>query len=103
MSDAKSTTALEFQVPRTLTIYDVLQLDKEFVSLTGLDRGLSLNLSKVEEIDGSGLQWLLAVKARVEAAGGALQLLQTPEAVRAVVELAGVMQTFKLTVKGSDE
>lgn len=80
-----------YRVPGTLTIYDVSALESAYA---GLDvcSGLCLDLQAVDEIDGAGIQWLLAVKARLKSIGSHLELVGTSESVMTELQKAGVAQ-----------
>lgn len=82
-----------YRVPGTLTIYDVSALEGTYAGCD-VRSGLCLDLQSVEEIDGAGIQWLLAVRVRLERNGSRLELVGTSESVMTELRKAGVAQVL---------
>jgi anti-anti-sigma factor len=68
-------------------------------ALAAIDQGhtdVHIDLSAVTFMDSTGLNALLATSRRAESAGGRLQLVDPPRAVKRVLEVTGVKQLFEI-------
>jgi anti-sigma B factor antagonist len=75
-------------IKEDMTIYNAQSLKETFLSYCHPGtQELQLDLSAVTEIDGTGLQLLLLLKAEAQKRGFTLRLLQHSEAVIEVFEL----------------
>ncbi|MBZ9558809.1 MULTISPECIES: STAS domain-containing protein [unclassified Modicisalibacter] len=72
--EAQTTTPRDWQAPAALTIYDVAALERDIGSLDPAAGDWRVDVSAVRELDGAGIQWLLALQARLESIGRRLTL-----------------------------
>lgn len=86
-----------------LTIYQVASIKQTL--LQGLQQGnfgqqpLELNMAEVSEVDGAGLQLLLALARSALEFGASVRLLQVPPPVAAMLAECGVAGRFTIVTE----
>jgi len=79
------------------------ELRDKSLSLLGESENISLNLDKVEYLDASALQILLAIEIEQQKQGLHLHLVNTSQYLLQWFELAGAGEHFSLTGKNCDQ
>jgi anti-anti-sigma regulatory factor len=72
-----------------MTIAEAARLHRGFVGLAGLRRGVALEMGDVGQIDGAGVQLLVALARALEDGGGSLGLRELTPAVHQVLMESG--------------
>ena len=77
-----------------LTVYAVHALKESLMAAWQADAHVHLDLSGVSEIDGAGVQLLIAAKREARERGGSLTLSGHPTQLIAALELADLAREF---------
>ncbi|MGZ8158847.1 MAG: STAS domain-containing protein [Methylobacter sp.] len=77
-----------------LTIYTVSELKDKLLSGLSANEELELDLSKVDEFDGAGLQLLVMLKKQAAALGKALRFTDHSPVVLNLLDLSGLAGFF---------
>lgn len=77
-----------------LTIYTVLELKDKLLSGLSANEELELDLSKIDEFDGAGLQLLVMIKKEAAAVGKVLRFTGHSSAVLDLLDLSGLAGFF---------
>jgi anti-sigma B factor antagonist len=77
-----------------LTIYTVLELKDKLLSGLSTNEELELELSKVNEFDGAGLQLLVMIKKQAAVLGKTLRFTGHSPAVLELLDLSGLAGFF---------
>lgn len=80
----------EWAAPESLTIYEVAELERTFTAGDSYTKDRIYDLAATREVDSCGLQWLVAVRARLRAEGASLRLLNVDEPVVESMKLLGI-------------
>jgi anti-sigma B factor antagonist len=84
--------ALKSTMDGELTIVTVAEQNQRLQALLTGEAAVAIDLSGVTEVDTSGLQILLLARREAERIGLPLQFHSPSEAVRAVLDLTGLME-----------
>lgn len=76
--------------PESLTIYEVGALEKAFLDDGGPNSDRVYDLGKTRDVDACGLQWLVAVRARLRLAGFNLVLTNVDNDLSEKMALLGL-------------
>lgn len=85
-----STQISPWQVPGSLTIYEIRELEAAFISACGTEADKTWDLKGVQEVDTCGIQWLASVRARLRDKGGSLRLINVSEELSEKIRLLGL-------------
>ena len=89
MSETATTTPV-LPIEGGLTVYEALPLKDQLLAVLEQGQGLRLDLSGVSEIDGAGVQLLLAARREAQVRGQAFALLQPSPVVREALALVRI-------------
>lgn len=89
-------TTCKLSLVGDMTIYTAEVIHEELKSKLETFNNFELTLDKVEEIDSTGLQFLLAIKRHTEQKSGSLTLIKPSEPVTDLFELFNVLERFDL-------
>lgn len=92
-SDDKDICKLKFE--GEMTIYAAATTHQEMNELCADFNSFDIDLSEVDEIDTTGVQILLALKAQVELKEGSLVLSNITPAIKDVLEVFEIKSMFK--------
>jgi anti-anti-sigma factor len=77
-----------------LTVFAVHALKDRIMAALAESSTLQINLSDVSEVDGAGIQLLLAAKREAQQRGGTLSLVKHPPQFIAALELTDLAREF---------
>jgi anti-anti-sigma factor len=86
-----------FIIEGELTVFTVHALKERLMAALADSTALQINLSDVSEVDGAGIQLLLATKREVQQRGGELSLTGHPPQLMAALELADLRGELEAT------
>jgi anti-sigma B factor antagonist len=87
----------KFVIEGELTVFTVHALKDRLMAALAESSSLHIDLSEVSEVDGAGIQLLLATKREVLHRGGTLGLTGHPPQLMAAVDLADLTSELEAT------
>lgn len=95
-SRKRGTRSRVLRLPVQLGIADVAEFKSILTDALEGGRSIVLDAAALEQIDGAGLQLLLAFRAAMQAAGQRMDLKHAPPALTEAATLLGVRETLGL-------
>jgi len=86
-----------------LTVYAAHALKERLLIALSLSDDLTIDLSGISEVDGAGLQLLMATKREVHQRGGALKLNAPPPQLIEAMELTALWHDFADCINQTQE
>ena len=96
----KQSSANKIILSQELTIFTVNSLKEEMVKLLAEKKDIVLDCSKVEAVDGAGIQLLLSLERTLLNQEAELKLKQINSDFEKALELLGVKEVISYTKKG---
>ena len=84
-----------YDMPTSLTIYDVTEIYRELIPLLSPDMGCRIRLAAITDIDTAGLQLLLALHRWSSVLGGGVVMCEPSEPVLSIAALFNVERILR--------